>query len=220
MRRLAEPKVVKEALIGAALSAGLCLPAIWLWEKRPFSIPYIEITIFLGGFVLWAFVFAWHTQYTRRPVFTIKIRPDIFTLATLAGVLGAAGSHFFFDPSLRIINPLEYPTDFDHWIASTLFTLAFAQLFLVFAPYAWSVRLFRSEVVAAALTVGFGMAVWLLKVQSSPHPLPSPLFAELLAVRLVQGVLGVWFYLRGGILLIWWLGLLFEARHLLTLPGL
>jgi hypothetical protein len=214
MRRLAEPKVVTEALVSAALTAVLCLPAMWLWEKRPFSIPYIEATIFLGGFVLWAFVFAWHTQYTRRPVFTLKIRGDTFAFATLAGVLGTTLSHFFFDPSLRMINPLEYPTDFDHWIASTLFTLVFAQLFLLFAPFAWLIRLFRNEKIAMGLTVAFGVAVWLLKVQSSPHPLPSSLFAELFAVRIVQGLLGVWFYLRGGILLTWWLGLLFEARHL------
>jgi hypothetical protein len=36
-------------------------------------------------------------------------------------------------------------------------------------------------------------------------------------MRLAQGVLGVWFYLRGGVLLVWWLGFLIEARHL---PGL
>jgi hypothetical protein len=220
MRRLAEPKVVTCALIAAALSALLCLPNILLWEKRPFSIPYIETTAFLGGFVLWAFVFAWHTEYTRRPVFTLKIKPAVFAFATLAGILGAVILHFFFDPALRAINPKEYPADFEHWIASTLFTLAFTQLVLLFAPYAWLVRLFRNESVAMALTVAFGVAVWWLKVQSSPHRLPSALFTELLAVRVVQAIVGVWFYQRGGILLVWWLSLLVEVRHPLGFQGM
>ncbi len=176
--------------------------------------------MFLGGFVLWAFVFAWHTEYTHRPVFTLKIKPTVLILATLAGIAGALGFYFLFDPSLRVINPQEYPADFDHWIASTLFTLAFAQLFFVFAPFAWSMRLFRNENIAMGLTVAFAVAVWLLKVQSSPHPLPSSLFAELLIARTAQSAFGVWFYLHGGILLVWWMGFLVEARHLLTLQAL
>jgi hypothetical protein len=220
MRRLAQPQVVTRAAIAAAASAALTLPRMLLWEKRPFPVWYVEAIVFFGGFVLWAFVFAWHTEYTRRPIFTLKIKLSVFALATLAGIAGALSLHYFFDPSLRIINPQEYPADFDHWIASTLFTLAFAQLLLVFAPFAWSVRLFRNENVAVALTVAFAVAVWLLKVQSAPHPLPSSLFAELLVVRIIQSTLGMWFYLRGGILLVWWLGFLVEARHLLTFLGL
>ena len=34
-----------------------------------------------------------------------------------------------------------------------------------------------------------------------------------------MGFLAVWFYLRGGVLLIWWWTLLIEARHLLDLAG-
>ena len=219
MRRLAQPKVVTSAAVAAALSALLCLPRMLLWTDRKFPLWYAEATLFFGGFVFWAFVFAWHTEYTHRPVFTLKIRPDVFAMATLAGVLGAAVSHFCFDPSLRLINPEEYPVDFEHWIASTLFALAFTQLFLVFAPFAWAVRLFRNERVAMGLTVTLGVMVWLLRVRSSPHDLPSSLFAELFVVRIVQGVLAVWFYLRGGILLVWWLGLLIEARHLLGFHG-
>jgi hypothetical protein len=34
---------------------------------------------------------------------------------------------------------------------------------------------------------------------------------------MVAGVCLVWLYLRGGMVLVWWLGLLVEARHLLSL---
>jgi hypothetical protein len=220
MRRLAQPQVVTHAAIAAALSAALTLPRMMLWEKRVFPLWYLEAIVFFGGFVLWAFVFAWHTEYTRRPVFTLKINSLVFALATLAGIASALSLHYLFDPTLRIINPAEYPTDFDHWLASTLFTLAFAQLLLVFAPFAWSMRLFRNENVAIGITVTFAAVVWWLKVQSSPHSLPSILFAELLMTRIIQSTLGMWFYLRGGIVLIWWLGFLVEARHLLSLQGM
>jgi hypothetical protein len=217
MRRLAQPKVMTAAAAAAAASALLCLPRMLLWSKRPFALWYLEATLFLGSFVLWAFVFAWHTEYTRRPVFTLKIKPSIFTAATLAGVLCALALHFFLDPSIRSINPEEYPVNFAGWLAAALFGLAFADLLLIFAPYAWLVRLIRNERIAAGLTVAFSVGVWLLKFQSSPHVIPWSLFCELFAMRLAQGILGVWFYLQGGVLLLWWLGFLIEARHL---PGL
>src|ERR1700710_2661691 len=145
MRRLVQPKIVTQAAIAAVLSSALTLPRLLLWEKRLLPLWYLETTVFLGGFVLWAFVFAWHTEYTRRPLFTLKIKPSVLALATLAGVAGALAFHFLFDPSLRVITPDEYPVDFNHWIASTLFFLAFQQLLLVFAPFAWAMRLFRNE---------------------------------------------------------------------------
>ena len=50
-------------------------------------------------------------------------------------------------------------------------------------------------------------------------PVPPLLLVALLASRIVTGFLAVWFYLRGGVLLIWWWTVLFEARHLLDLGG-
>jgi hypothetical protein len=217
MRRLAQPKVMTAAAVAAAGSALLCLPRMLLWAKRPFALWYFEATIFLGGFVLWAFVFAWHTEYTRRPVFTLKIKPSLFAVATLAGILCALGLHFFLDPAYRQMMPEEYPDDFKSWLAAVLFGLTFADLFLIFAPYAWLVRLSRNERVAAGLTVAFSVAVWLLKFRNTPHAMPPLLFCELFAMRLAQSIFGIWFYLQGGVLLVWWVGILIEARHL---PGL
>ena len=217
MRRLAQPKVVTSAAIAAAGSTLLCLPRMMQWDKRPFALWYVEATIFLGGFVFWAFVFAWHTEYTNRPVLTWKIKPLVFTEATFVGVFCALVLHFLLDPAIRPLNPEEYPTDFERWLAAALFGLAFTDLFLLFAPFAWLVRLFRNQRIAAGLTVAFSVSVWLLKFHSSPHAIPPSLFCELLAMRLAQAIFGVWFYLQGGILLVWWLGFLIEARHL---PGL
>jgi hypothetical protein len=214
MRRLAQPDVMKAAAMASAISALLCLPRMLLWAKRPFPVWYVEATLFLGGFVLWAFVFAWHTEYTRRPVFTFKIKSTTFAAATLVGILAAIGLHFFLDRALRLTTPDDYPVNVKQWIAMSLFSLAFTQLLLVFAPFAWLMRLFRNERVAMFSTIAFGVMVLMLKTNSSPTPLPASLFAALLVLRILPGFFAIWFYLRGGILLVSWIGLLIEARHL------
>ena len=104
-----------------------------------------------------------------------------------------------------------------HWLATVLFSLAINQLFLIFAPFDWLMRLFKNRWGAANLTVLFGVLVLALKIRSLPAPLPPGLFAALLAGKIIMGFLAVWFYWRGGVLLIWWWTLLFEARHLLNL---
>ena len=69
------------------------------------------------------------------------------------------------------------------------------------------------------MTVLFGVIVLAIKYQSSTTPIPSLLFATLLAVRIVMGFLSISFYLRGGVLLSWWWTLLVEARNLLDVAG-
>lgn len=219
MRHLVKPQVVTSAAVAAAASAILSLPRMWLWEQRTFPVWYIEAMIFLGGFVLWAFVFAWHTEYTRRPIFMREIQPRLILAATFTGLIAAVILHWLLDPSLRLRTPQDYPADFPHWVAASLFSLGFTQLFLIFAPFAWSIRLFRKEQIAAAMTVALSVAVLILKINSAPTPLPLTLFLELLAARIAFGYLAIWFYLRGGILLVTWLGLLVEARHLITFLG-
>lgn len=220
MRRLAQPSVVKAAAIAAALSALLSLPRLLLWEKRPYLTWYIEAILFCCGFVLWAFVFAWHTEYTRRPVFTVRIQPQLIAGATVVGILGALGIHWLLDPALRTYNPQDYPVDIPHWIGQTLFALSFTQLFLLFAPFAWAVRLFRNETVATWVTVAISVLVLALKSNASPTPLPGLLILGLTVLRIASGYFAVWFYLRGGIFLAWWLAFLIEARNLLTFGGL
>jgi hypothetical protein len=219
VRRLAQPEVLKSAGIGALFTALLCCPRLSLWSPRSYPLWYLEAVVFCGSFVLWAFVFAWHTQYSHRPVFTFRVEPGSFALATLAGLFMATLLHQVLDPSLRLTTPEDYPANFEQWLAMALFSLVFNQLFLVFAPFAWLLRLFQKKPVAFVITVLFGVFVLVLKTSSSPRPFPPALLAALLLVRLAMGILSLFFYLRGGVVLAWWWGLLVQARHLLDLES-
>ena len=179
----------------------------------------MESVIFLGSIILWGGVFAWHSRYCSRPVFTLRFELKAWVWASLAGVVVAAALCLWLDPSLRRSTPEDYPANLVQWLAMTLFHLAFIQLFLVFAPFAWSIRLCHDRRIATALTVAFGVMVLLLKVRSSPMPLPLSLFAGLVVLRVLLGLLSVSFYLRGGVVLVWWCGFLIEARHLLNLSS-
>jgi hypothetical protein len=219
MRRLAQPQVVTSAALAAALSAVLSLPRMLLWDKRPFSVWYPEAIILFCGFVLWAFVFAWHTEYTHRPLFTLRIKAGVFAAATLIGIIAGLLLHWLLDPALKVWSPQDYPADLKHWAATTLFALAFTQLFLIFAPFAWIIRLFRNVKVATWCTVALGVLVLALKSNSSPTHFPASMLFELLVLRIASTWLAIWFYLRGGMLLVWWIEFLVEARHLLTYNG-
>ena len=214
MRRLAQPEVLTSAFLGALATTLLCYPRLYLWSTRTLPLWYLEATLFLGGFVLWAFVFAWHTEYAKRPVLASRIKRADAVWTTVAGVLVAVALYLLLDPTQRLRTPEDYPDNIQEWIAKTLFSLAFLQLFLVFAPFAWLMRLFKTERVATALTISFGVMVLSLKAHASPAPMSAPVFAALLGMRIMLGFLSIAFYLRGGLLLCWWWGLLIEARHL------
>jgi hypothetical protein len=216
MRRLIQPAVIKPAALAAGGTALVCYPRFALWQT-PYPTWYLEMVLLLGGFVLWAFVFAWHTPLTGRPVFKFPINLRLFAGATLAALLIATVLHWFLDPTFRARTPADYPTTLNQWIGMTLFAVAFYPLFLVFAPLAWALRLFRRLGIAIALTVLFGVFVMVIKTQSAPTPLPPLVFLELLGLRLALGSLAVFFYLRGGVLLVWWWSFLLQLRHLLTL---
>jgi hypothetical protein len=217
MRHLAQPRVLKLAGIASLVTALACYPRLPLWLNRSLPIWYLEAVIFFCGIVLWGFVFAWHTRYTHRPVFILKLEYAPFITVTLAGIAVATAFHLFLDPALRLKMPEDYPADLRQWLAMALFSLAFNQLFLVFAPFAWLVRLLQNRRAATVLTVLFGAFVLTIKCRYSTTPIPSLLFATLLAVKIGMGFLSVSFYLRGGVLLSWWWTFLLEARHLLNL---
>ncbi len=219
VRHLLQPRVLNRAVVAALASALVSYPRLSFWLNRSAPVWYLETVIFFSSIVLWGFVFAWHTEYTHRPVFVFKLELGPFIAVTLIGIMTAMVFHLWLDPSLRSKLPEEYPVNLEQWIAWLLFSLAFNQLFLLFAPFAWSMRLFKNHWVAASLTVLFGIFVLAIRMQTSPAPLAPPLFAAFLAGRIVMGFLAVWFYLRGGVLLIWWWTLLFEARNLLDLAG-
>jgi len=219
MRNLAQPRVLILATIAALVTTLACYPRLSFWLSRSVPIWYLEAVIFVCGIILWSFVFAWHAQYAHRPVFTLKIEPRLFATVTVTGIVVATGFHLFLDPLLRLKLPEEYPANPEQWFALALFSLALNQLFLVFAPFAWLIRLFKNRWVATGLTVLLSVIVMAIKIHSTPAPFPPPLFATLLAGRVVMGFLAVTFYLRGGVLLSWWWTLLIEARHLVDVVG-
>ena len=203
MRRLAQPSVLKSAGVAALLTSIVCYPRFAQWQNDV-AIWYAEAVMFFGSFVLWAFVFAWHTQYTGRPVFNHRIEPRLWLVATAIGVLVATVLHVFLDPTFNVRTPADYPTSVEEWLAKTAFAVAFYPLFLTFAPFAWAIRLSHRTWIAAAFTVLFGVFVMTIKVQSAPTPLPPTVFWELLVLRLVLGSCSMYFYLRGGAGLVWW----------------
>ena len=219
MRALLQPEVLKSAAIASLVSSLACFPRLWLAPHQTRPLWYLEAVLFLGGIFLWGFVFAWHTKYTHRPVFRFKVDPVPFSVATVTGLAAALLLHLLLDPSLRARTPEDYPLTLPHWLAMTLFSLAFTQLFLVFAPFAWLTRLFRKPEPAILLTVIFGIFVFVVKNHASPTPIPSSLLLGLLVVRVATGLLSLYFFLRGGVLLVWWWGLLLQSRHLFQLDS-
>ncbi len=216
MRQLAQPHVLKSAALAALITSLVCFPRLAL-RQVPYPIWYLESVTFVGSFVLWAFVFAWHTRFTHRPVFHHRIELRLWAITTAAGIVVALVLHRFLDPILRLRTPADYPASVDEWLVTTAFALAFNPLFLTFAPLAWAIRLVNRLRLAVGFTVLFGIFVLLVKVQSAPTPLPPMVFMELLALRLVMGSFSVYFYLQGGAALTWWWALLLQLRHLLTL---
>ncbi len=167
--------------------------------------------------VLWAFVFAWHSKYTGRPVFTTRIQPTPFIVATLTGIVAAAVLYTLVDPQLSKRTPQDYPADLFEWLAMLLFSLAFTQLFLIFAPFAWLIRLSKGKPIAIPLTVLFGVFVLVVKNHGAATPIPPLLYSVLVIVRVVVGSLSVYLFLKGGVPLVWWWGFLVQSRHLLKL---
>ena len=219
MRHLLQPRVLSLASAAALVSTLACYPRLSLWQNPRAPIGYLEAVIFLCGIILWGFVFAWHAQYTGRPVLVLKPGLKPFFTVTVAGVLAAIIFRRWLDPALRSLTPGEYPADLKHWAATVLFSLALTELFLIFAPYAWLMRLFKRRWVAINLTVLFGTGVLALKIDSFSTPIPPGLLTAMLAGRVIIGFLTVSFYLRGGVMLVWWWTLLLAARLLPELIG-
>lgn len=215
MRHLLQPRVLNQAAMAASVSALACYPRLLLWLHRPGPIWYLEATIFVCCIMLWGFVFAWHELYTHRPVFIFKLDLMPLLVATLTGLGTAVAFHLWLDPPLRAQFPEEYPHDLRHWLAAIPFVLAFNQLFLIFAPFDWLMRLAGNRWVAASLTGLWVTVLLLLKIHKLSAAIDTPLLAVLLAGRAVAGFLIVWLYCRGGVLLVCWWALLLESRHLL-----
>ena len=217
MRSLLQPGVLKSAAASALITSLVCFPRLALWSDRPQPLWLLSLTLTWASFILWSFVFGWRLKSAHGPILFVKARPALWRAATFAGLTGAVVLHLFIDSVLQPLVPGDYPGTHEAWLAMTLFTLAFDQLFLCFAPFAFFVRLLKNQRVAAGLTVLFGVALLCLRIKSLT-PLVSPFFiAELFVWRTAAGFLTLYFYRKGGALLAWWWVLLLQLRHLITL---
>lgn len=214
MRDLAKPEVLKSAAGAAVVTTLLCYPRLALWPQRAFPVWYLEALVLLGTTVFWGFVFAWHTKYSGRPLIAATVETRLWSIATAVTLFGAAALHFWIDPHFRAVAPEAYPTTMSQWVATTLFHLGFVQLFLIFAPVAWLLRLFGNATAALIGTVIFGVAVMGLNIHSAPRPLPSAWIIPWFLMAVFRQTASVYFYLRGGLVLSWWCGLIIEARLL------
>lgn len=190
-----------------------------MWSARVYPLWYLTLLLLLGSFALWGFVFGWYPRYTGRRVFTFEINRRVLIYATVTGVAVAVLLHYTVDAIFRERVPEEYPRTVLDWTVMTLFTLGFSQLFLVFAPLAWLMRLFRGKAIAVPLTVLFGVFVLFARQRGSTQVLAGHEFLGLLAMRMMVSFLAVHLFLRGGVVLVWWWSVLVQSRLLFTLNG-
>jgi hypothetical protein len=216
MRTLAEPAVLKAAALAAGLMCLACYPRLATALDLRYPVWYLEALLFLGGIVLWAFTFGWYPKYTGRPLFILRAALWLWTLATVAGIGGAVLLHYFVDPALQARTPSEFPPSLVDWIARLLFNLTFTQLLLIFSPFCWLLRLFQRTVPALTMTVLFGLMVLAVKNYRGP-PMPSGLLIGLILFRAASSLGSTILFLRGGVLPVWWCGLILQSRHLFEL---
>ncbi len=217
MHSLIEPDVLKTSGVAAVMTTALCYPNMALRLSSPEQIWLFCFVMLWAAFFLWSFVFAWHEQYSKRDLLSIPFQPKLWGKVTLTAGICAAIMVLLLDPVVRRWSPHDYPSDLKHWVAMGTFSLVFDQLFLCFAPFAVFIRLFQKVRVAAVLTVLFNLLVLYLKISESHIAPPGTLIASLLIFRVVGTSLTVYFYLEGGLALVWWWALLLQCRLLIGL---
>lgn len=217
MRLLVQPQVIRTAIVATFITALACLPRLMVWPGRPYQLMLMWLVLAWAAFVMWSFVFAWHAPYSEAQPFRIKRDPNLWITATLCGIAGSFFLRLVIDPTLRSVTPQDYPATRGAWVAMSLFVLAFDQLFLCFAPFAFFVRLIRSPKAAAVLTVVFGVFLAWLKLRRIPDGFSDIFLIEVFGWRLLAGSLSVYFLIRGGVwLTLWWVALL-QLRHMIDL---
>jgi hypothetical protein len=208
---------MRSAAIAAVLTTLACYPRLAAWQTRVLPIWYLALSILLASFFLWSFVLGWQGKHGGADPLQVPRSPGLWAAATAFALAAAALNHWFLDPRYRAAAPEEFASDIGSWLAMTLFSLAFSQLFTAFAPLAFFLRLVPRRWLAIALTLAFGLLVMSMKVGPSNAPPPPGLLVELIIVRPLSGAVLLYFYMKGGLPLAWWISLLVQARHL---PGL
>src|SRR5579871_650523 len=159
MRHLTESRVMGRSAVAAIFTTVACYPRLSLWPERAHLVFPMCLMLFVCTFVLWAFAFAWQKPYADREVIANGFNLKIWIAATALSLAWAALLHFDIDPQLRLVTPKEFPDSWTMWVAMALFALALNPLFLLFAPFAFFMRLSRLQKFSMALTVLFGVFV-------------------------------------------------------------
>ena len=213
MRSLVKPEVLKQAAGAAAFSTLLAWPRLARWSDNPTPLWLAVVTLGWAAFCLWAAVFAWHEEYSGRPVLQWRVPAREWLLATLAGVIGAALFSQTIDPLGRALRPQDYPVNTAAWGTQVLFYLGFEQLFIYLAPLAFFLRLTRSAQIAVGATAVLRIFfLWLGTDLPRLAPSASGVLWLVLA-RVVATLVVLGIFLRGGLLPVCWVGLLLHARH-------
>lgn len=214
MRLLGKTETLKAAGIATLLTGAAVYSRLSLWDRLQDNLFSSLLILMWCIFVLWAFVFAWHKEYSGREVFRFDVSLRGWSGVTALGVAALLLMRFLLDPGLRTMAPWNYPDSFAEWIAVTLFSIVFGPLFLVFAPLAFFLRLSRNIRVSAVLTVLLGVSVMMLRftlMAGSQSPLNM---VGLAAIFGAQSVIALGLYLRGGVFVVWWFLALIQLRHL------
>jgi hypothetical protein len=215
MRLLAQPKVLGRSFITALATSLACVPKLASWTERGAPVLFLWLVLLWAMFILWSFVFAWQGEYAKRPAFSLEFRPGLWAMATLYALASALAVHFFVDPQIRVVAPRDYPANWNSLLPTAMFSVAFDPLFFCFAPFAFFIRLFRKQDAALVLTVVFGLFVLALKLNAGKGLPPLWVVVELMALRILAGFVSLFFYLKGGVLLVWWLVLVLQLRFVL-----
>lgn len=213
MRSFTEPGVLLRAALAAAVTALACYPRLAHWGQRADAVWFYEAVIGWSAFVMWAAVFAWHEKHSQREVFPRHVSPRLCAITLTLGLVGAAISFHYGDPTLRQLAPTDFPRNPAQWAEHALFNLALEQLFLCFAPFAFCVRLLPSAKAAAIGVVLFGLLVFALKLQGVSAALPWKMVLGLACFRALNSAVTVWLYCQGGAWLVWLFALLLLSRH-------
>jgi hypothetical protein len=217
VRSLVQPGVMKSAALVSCITVVVCYPRLSIWTDRSYQLWFLCFVLGWAAFMLWSFVVAWHREYSGEDVIRVKIKPSLWAAATAAGLAGSGFLYIGVDPILRPLALEDYPSTMPAWLAMTLFILAFDQLFLCFAPFAFFIRLVRRRDMALGLTVLFGVFLVYLKARSWHGQFSTLFIMALFAWRILASYLSVYFYLNGGVVLTWWWVFLLQLRHLVDL---
>src|SRR3954471_11320875 len=109
MRSLVQSQVLTKAAVAALLTSLAAYPRLATWMERTHAVAFMVLMLMWTTFVLWAFVFAWHEQYSKRPVLNFSAPPKWWALATALGLFSSVLLLYVVDPQMRLITPKQYP---------------------------------------------------------------------------------------------------------------